>query len=168
MSANLENSAVATGLGKISFHSDPIESQLERMVKLLHSCSHLTCQQSNAQYSPSQASMVHEMRTSRCSSWFQKRQRNKRSNCQHPLDHRKSKGIPEKHLFCFIDYIKAIDCGSQQTSENSERDGNTRPPDLPLEKFVCRSRSNSQNWTWNNRVIPNQERSMSRLYIVTC
>ena len=27
--------------------------------------------------------------------------------------------------------------------ENSERDGNTRPPDLPLEKFVCRSGSNS-------------------------
>ena len=27
--------------------------------------------------------------------------------------------------------------------ENSERDGNTRPPDLPLEKLVCRSGSNS-------------------------
>ena len=35
--------------------------------------------------------------------------------------------------------------------ENSERDGNTRPPDLPLEKPVCRSRSNCQNWTLNNR-----------------
>ena len=34
-------------------------------------------------------------------------------------------------------------CGSQSTVENSERDGNTRPPDLPLEKFVCRSGSNS-------------------------
>ena len=34
--------------------------------------------------------------------------------------------------------------------ENSERDRNTRPPDLPLEKFVCRSGSNSQNWTGNN------------------
>ena len=29
-------------------------------------------------------------------------------------------------------------CGSQQTVENSERDGNTIPPDLPLEKSVCR------------------------------
>ena len=36
-------------------------------------------------------------------------QRNQRSNCQHPLDHRKSKGIPEKH-FCFTDYTKAFDC----------------------------------------------------------
>ena len=34
-------------------------------------------------------------------------------------------------------------CGSQQTMENSSRDGNTRPPDLPLEKSACRSRSNS-------------------------
>ena len=34
-------------------------------------------------------------------------------------------------------------CGSQQTVENSSRDGNTRPPDLPLEKSVCRSVGNS-------------------------
>ena len=34
-------------------------------------------------------------------------------------------------------------CGSQQTVENSERDENTRPPGLPLEKSVCRSGSNS-------------------------
>ena len=38
------------------------------------------------------------------------RQRNQRSNCQHLLDHRKSKRVPEKHLFCFIDYAKAFDC----------------------------------------------------------
>ena len=34
-------------------------------------------------------------------------------------------------------------CGSQQTVENSSRDGNTRSPDLPPEKSVCRSRSNN-------------------------
>ena len=34
-------------------------------------------------------------------------------------------------------------CGSQQTMKNSSREGNTRPPDLPPEKSVCRSRSNS-------------------------
>ena len=53
---------------------------------------------------------------------------------------------------------------SQQTVENSSRDGNTRPPDLPPEKPVCRSRSNSFNWTCNNRLVPNQERNTSRLY----
>ena len=40
-----------------------------------------------------------ELQTSRCSSWFSKRQRNQRSNCQHLLDHGKSKRVPEKHLF---------------------------------------------------------------------
>ena len=34
-------------------------------------------------------------------------------------------------------------CGLKQTVENSSRDGNTRPPDLPPEKSVCRSGSNS-------------------------
>ena len=48
------------------------------------------------------------------------------------------------------------------------KEGNTRPPDLPLEKFLCRSRSNISNWTWNNRLVPSRERSTSRLYIVSC
>ena len=43
----------------------------------------------------------------------------------------------------------------------------TSGPDLPLEKPVCRSGSNSSNWTWNNRLVPNRKRSTSRLYIVT-
>ena len=42
MPANLENSAVATGLEKISFHSNPKEGQCQRMLKLLHNCTHLT------------------------------------------------------------------------------------------------------------------------------
>ena len=49
-----------------------------------------------------------------------------------------------KHIyFCFIDYAKAFDCVDHNKLENSERDGNTRPPDLPLEKPVCMSGSNS-------------------------
>ena len=45
--------------------------------------------------------------------------------------------------FCFIDYAKAFDSVDHNKLENSERDGNTRPPDPPLEKPVCRSGSNS-------------------------
>ena len=40
MPANLENSAVATGLEKVSFHSNPKERQCQRMLKLLHNCTH--------------------------------------------------------------------------------------------------------------------------------
>ena len=42
MPANLENSAVVTGLEKVSFHSNPKERQCQRMLKLLHNCTHLT------------------------------------------------------------------------------------------------------------------------------
>ena len=42
--------------------------------------------------------------------WFWKRQRNQRSNCQHPLDHRKSREFQKNIYFCFIDYAKAFDC----------------------------------------------------------
>ena len=42
MPAKLENSAVATGLEKVSFHSNPKERQCQRMLKLPHNCTHLT------------------------------------------------------------------------------------------------------------------------------
>ena len=71
-------------------------------------------------------------------------ERNQRLNCQHPLDHWKSKRIPESHLFLLHLLCQSLWlCGSQSTVENSERDGHTRPPDLPLKKPVCRSGSNS-------------------------
>ena len=37
--------------------------------------------------------------------------------------------------FCFIDYANAFDCVDHNNLENSERDGNTRPPNLPRE--IC-------------------------------
>ena len=61
----------------------------------------------------------------------------------------KSIGLSEKQefqkniFFCFIDYAKAFDYVDHNKLENSERDRNTRPPDLPLEKPVCKSGSNS-------------------------
>ena len=55
----------------------------------------------------------------------------------------KAREFQKNIYFCFIDYVKAFDCVDHNKLENSERDGNTRPPDLPLEKPVCRSGSNS-------------------------
>ena len=50
----------------------------------------------------------------------------------------------QKNIYvCFIDYAKAFDCVDHNKLENSEREENTRPPNLPLEKSVCRSGSNS-------------------------
>ena len=50
----------------------------------------------------------------------------------------KAREFQKNIYFCFTDHAKAFDC-----VENSERDGNTRPPDLPLEKPLCRSGSNN-------------------------
>ena len=55
----------------------------------------------------------------------------------------KAREFQKNIYFCFIDYANAFDCVDHNKLENSERDGNTRPPDLPLEKSVCRSGSNS-------------------------
>ena len=79
------------------------------MFKLPHNCTHLTCYQSNAQNSPSEASTVCEPWTSESSSWIYIR--NQRSNCQHPLDHRKSKRVPEKHLHQSLWLWITTNCG---------------------------------------------------------
>ena len=55
----------------------------------------------------------------------------------------KAREFQKNIYFCFIDYAKAFDCVHHKKLENSERDGNTRPSDLPLEKPICRSGSNS-------------------------
>ena len=55
----------------------------------------------------------------------------------------KAREFQKNIYFCFIDYAKAFDCVNHNKLENSERDGNTSPPDLPLEKSVCRSESNN-------------------------
>ena len=68
---------------------------------------------------------------------------------------KKAREFQKNIYFCFIDSAKDFDCVGHNKLENSSRDGNTRPPDLPPEKSVCRSRSNSRNWTWNNRLVPN-------------
>ena len=53
----------------------------------------------NAQNPSRHASIVHELRTSRCISWIQQRQRNQRSNCRHSLDHRKNKEITKIYIY---------------------------------------------------------------------
>ena len=51
----------------------------------------------------------------------------------------KAKAFQKNIYFCFINYVKAFDFLDHNKLENSERDGNIRPPDLPPEKSVCRS-----------------------------
>ena len=49
----------------------------------------------------------------------------------------KAREFQKNICFCFIDYAKAFDCVDHNKLENSERDGNTRPLDLPLRNLYA-------------------------------
>ena len=144
MPADLENSAVGHRTGKgqfaLQFKSKAIPKNVQTTARL-HS-SHMLAKWCSKFSKPGFNSTwtVNFQRFKR----DLEKARNQRSNCQHPLDHWKSKRVPEKHLPLLYWLCQSLWlCGSQSTVENSERDWNTRPPDLPPEKSVCRSRRNS-------------------------
>ena len=56
---------------------------------------------------------------------------------------KKQKSSRKKSISALLTMPKLLTVWIIKTMENSERDGNTRPPDLPLEKPICRSGSNS-------------------------
>ena len=141
MPANLENSAVARGLKKISFHSIPKEGNAKEcsdyhIIALISHASKVMLrilqprpQQYVNQELPDVQTGFRKCRGTRdqianiC--WIIEKAREFQKN------------------ICFIDYTKAFDSVDHNKLENSSIDGNTRPPYLPPEKSVCRSRSNS-------------------------
>ena len=98
MSANLENAAVATDWKSSVFNPISKKSNAKECSNyhtiLLISHAFLGYSQNPSSY----ASVVRQLRTSRCTSWVLKRQRNQRSNCQHSFGHGEGKGVPEKCL----------------------------------------------------------------------
>ena len=143
MPANWENSAVATGLEKVSLHSKP----KERQFKECSNC-HTTALISHASkvmlkilQARLQQYMYRELPDVQAGFRKGRGTRDQIANIHWIME--KAREFQKNVYFWFVDCAKAFDCGSQQTVENSERDGNTRPPDLPLEKSVCRSGSNS-------------------------
>ena len=96
MPANLKSSAMTTGLEKVSFLSIPKEWQWQRMFKLPHNCTHLPCQQSNAQNPPRQAGFRKDRgtRDQIASNWW-------------ILE--KAREFQKNIYFCFIEYTKAFD-----------------------------------------------------------
>ena len=165
MPTNLENSAVATGMEKFSFHSNPKERQCQRMLKLPHNCAHLTCQQSNAQNSPSQASAIHGTVNFQMFKLDLEKAEEPEIKLPTSIGSQKKQRLSKKSTSALLTMPNPLTLWIT-TNWKILRDGNTRPPHLSPEN-ICRSRSNSQNWTWNNRLVPNRKRSTLRLYIVT-
>ena len=134
---------MATGLEKVSFHSNPRESQCQRMLKLLQSA--LISRNGKVMFKIFQASLQQYVNRELpdVQAGFRKGRgiRDQLANICWIME--KAREFQKNIYFCFIDYAEAFDCVDHNKLENSERDGNTRPPDLTLEKSVCRSGSNS-------------------------
>ena len=143
MPANLENSAVATRLEKVSFHPNPKERQCQRMLKLPHNA--LISYASKVMLNILQARLQQYVNCEfpDVQAGFRKGRRTRDQMANICWIMEKAREFQKNIYFCFIDYAKAFDCVDHNKLENPERDGNTRPPDLPLEKFVCRSGSKS-------------------------
>ena len=143
MPANLENSALATGLEKVSFHSNPKKGKAKecsnyRTVALISHASKVMLKILQARL---QQYVNHELPDVQAGFRKGRGTRDQISNIHWIME--KAREFQKNIYFCFIDYAKAFDCVDHNKLENSERNGNTTPPDLPLEKPVCRSGSNS-------------------------
>ena len=141
MPANLENSAVATGLEKVSFHSKPKERQCQRMLKLPHNCTHLPASKVMLKILQARLQLYTNCELPDVQAGFRKGRgiRDQIANIYWIIE--KGREFQKNIYFCFIDYAKAFDCVDHNKLENSSRDGNSRPPDLPPQKSVLRSQS---------------------------
>ena len=142
MLANLENSSVTTGLEKVSFHSNPKERQCQRMLKLPHNfISHASKVMLKILQARFQQYVNRELPDFQAGFRKGRGTRDQIGKIHWIIE--KEREFQKNIYFCFIDYAKAFDCVDHNKLENSERHGNTRPPDLPLEKPIWRSGSNS-------------------------
>ena len=138
MPANLENSAVATGLEKVSFHSNPKKGNFKECSNY-HTIALIS--QSNAQNSSSQASTVHEPERPDVQAGFRKGRRTRDQVANICWLIVKAREFQKNIYFCAIDYAKAFDCVDHNKLWKILPE--IRPPDLSPTKFLCMSRSNS-------------------------
>ena len=151
MPTTLENSAVATGLGKNGNQPNPKERQCQKkkkkrkaMPKNVQTTARLYSSHTLAKWCSKFSQVRLQQYMNRETPDVQAGFRNGRGAGDQITNIRwiieKAREF-KKNIF--IDYTKAFDCVDHNKLENSSRDGNTRPPYLPPEKCVCRSRSNS-------------------------
>ena len=142
MPANLENSAVATGLEKVSFHSNPKERQ-EKECSNYHTIV-LISHASKAMLKILEVRLQHyvncELPDVQAGFRKDKGTRDQIANICWII--KKAREFHKNIYFCFIDYAKAFDCVDHNKLWKILQEKGI-PDQLPLEKPVCRSGSNS-------------------------
>ena len=143
MPANLENSAVTTGLERIIFIPIPKKGNAKECPNYhtIALISHASKGMLKILQARLQQYVNHVLPYAQAGFRKGRGTRDQMANIHWIME--KAREFQKNLYFCFIDYAKVLDCGGHHKLENSERDENTRPPDLPLEKPVCRSGSNS-------------------------
>ena len=106
--AKLENSAMATGLEKVGFHSNPKERQCQRMLKLLHNCTHLTLVMLKILQARLQQYVNRELPDVQAGFRKGRGTRDPIANMRWII--KKAREFQKNIYFCFIDYAKAFDC----------------------------------------------------------
>ena len=138
MPGNLENSAVASGLEEVSFHSSPKKGNAKECsnyhtIALISHASKVMLKILQARIQQYANQELPDVQAG-----FRKGRgtRDQIANISWVLE-------KAREFHCLIDYAKAFDCVDHNKLWKILRDGNTRSLDLPPEKTVCRSRSNS-------------------------
>ena len=143
MPANLENTAVATGLEKVSFHSNPKEGNDKecsnyRTTALISHTSKIMLKILQARL---QQYVNHELPDVQAGFRKGRGTRDQIANFHWIVE--KAREFQKNIYFCFTDYAKAFDYVDQNKLWKIQKQMGIRPPNLPLEKSVCRSGSNS-------------------------
>ena len=130
MPANLENSAVATGLAKVSFHSSPNESNAKECsnyhtIALISHARKVMLKILQARLQQYVNSELPDVQAG-----FRKGAEEPEIKLPTSIGSSKKQESSRKISTCFIDYAKDFDCVDHNKLENSSRTGNTRPPDL--------------------------------------
>ena len=118
MSANLENSAVATGLEKGSFHSNPKERQCQRMFKLLHNCTHLTASKVMLKILQARLQQYVNWEIPDVQAGFRKGRGIRDQIAIICWIIEELREFQKNIYFCFIDNAKAFDCVDKNKLEN--------------------------------------------------
>ena len=166
MSANLEKSAVATGLEKVRFHSNPKERQCQRMLD--YRTIVLISQGSKVMLKNLQARLQHYMnhKLLDVQSGFRKGRiiRDQVANICWIIE--KAREFHKNMYVCFIDYAKAFDCvDHNQLWEILQEMGIPDHLTCLLRNLYAGQEATVRTGTWNNRLV--WKRSTSRLYIFT-
>ena len=165
MPANLENSAVATGLETVPKKGSAKECSNYRTIALISHASKVMLKILQARL---QQNMNRELPDVQAG--FRKGGRTRDQIAKICWIMEKAREFQKNIYFCFLDYAKAFDCVDHNKLWKILKEMGIQDHLTCLLRNLYAGQEATvpgNNWTWNNRLVPNRERSMSRLYIVT-